>query len=189
MVPTRPRRLTAYLAEHVAHKERRPEQVRVELLARCRAESIEPPTPGRCDRIVAGALRAAEESLTARISSRLPAESIDRLVALVAAGTDQDDDAEPGDGGTEGEDAPPVLGKIKEAPGNVYRLRQGRGDRLQPARRAGDVRRILQSALVYLNTLMLQDVLGEPEWADLLTSADRRGLTRCSGRMCARTGR
>lgn len=37
--------------------------------------------------------------------------------------------------------------------------------------------RILQSALVYVNTLMLQDVLGEPEWADLLTPADRRGLT------------
>nr|WTA00238.1 transposase [Streptomyces sp. NBC_00857] len=37
--------------------------------------------------------------------------------------------------------------------------------------------RILPSALVYLNTLMLQDILGEPEWADLLTPADRRGLT------------
>ncbi|GAB3949641.1 Tn3 family transposase [Streptomyces sparsus] len=36
--------------------------------------------------------------------------------------------------------------------------------------------RILQSALVYVNTLMLQDV-DEPEWADLLTPADRRGLT------------
>ncbi|MEV6507760.1 DUF4158 domain-containing protein [Streptomyces sp. NPDC051642] len=35
-------KLTTYLAEHVAHKERRPEQVRVELLARCRTESIEP---------------------------------------------------------------------------------------------------------------------------------------------------
>lgn len=35
----------------------------------------------------------------------------------------------------------------------------------------------LQSALVYVNTLMLQDILGEPEWADLLTPADRRGLT------------
>ncbi|WP_331721056.1 DUF4158 domain-containing protein [Streptomyces sp. NBC_00454] len=55
-------KLTAHLAEHVAHKERRPEQVRVELLARCRVESIEPPTPGRCDRIVAAALRAAEEA-------------------------------------------------------------------------------------------------------------------------------
>ncbi|MFJ4790817.1 Tn3 family transposase [Streptomyces sp. NPDC088794] len=38
-------------------------------------------------------------------------------------------------------------------------------------------RRILQTALVYVNTLMLQDVLGEPEWADPLTPADRRGLT------------
>ncbi|WP_425276630.1 Tn3 family transposase [Streptomyces diastatochromogenes] len=37
--------------------------------------------------------------------------------------------------------------------------------------------RILQSALVCVNTLMLQDILGEPEWADLLTSADRRRLT------------
>ncbi|MFD3374867.1 MULTISPECIES: Tn3 family transposase [unclassified Streptomyces] len=27
--------------------------------------------------------------------------------------------------------------------------------------------RILQSTLLYVNTLMLQDVLDEPEWADL----------------------
>ncbi|MDX3520204.1 DUF4158 domain-containing protein [Streptomyces scabiei] len=50
-------KLTVYLAEHVAHKERRPERVRVELLARCRTESFEPPTEGRCDRIVRAALR------------------------------------------------------------------------------------------------------------------------------------
>ncbi|MFE7978859.1 Tn3 family transposase [Streptomyces shenzhenensis] len=37
--------------------------------------------------------------------------------------------------------------------------------------------RILQSGLVHVNTLILQDVLGEPEWAGLLTPADRRGLT------------
>jgi hypothetical protein len=30
---------------------------------------------------------------------------------------------------------------------------------------------------VYINTLMLQDVLADPEWAKLLTPADRRGLT------------
>ncbi|GAQ50287.1 hypothetical protein a10_00064 [Streptomyces acidiscabies] len=84
----------AQVREHVAHKERRPEQVRVELLARCRAESIEPPTAGRCDRVVAAALREAEESLTALISSRLVTESVERIMA-------------------------PVLGKVKEAPGNV----------------------------------------------------------------------
>jgi TnpA family transposase len=37
--------------------------------------------------------------------------------------------------------------------------------------------RILQASFVYVNTLMLQDVLGEPEWAGLLTPVDRRGLT------------
>ena len=37
--------------------------------------------------------------------------------------------------------------------------------------------RVLQAALVYVNTLMLQDVLAEEEWAALLGPADRRGLT------------
>jgi Tn3 transposase DDE domain len=37
--------------------------------------------------------------------------------------------------------------------------------------------RILQAALVYINTLMLQDVLADPEWAKLLKPADQRGLT------------
>lgn len=37
--------------------------------------------------------------------------------------------------------------------------------------------RILQASLVYVNTLMLQDVLAEDDWAGLLTPADRRGLT------------
>jgi TnpA family transposase len=37
--------------------------------------------------------------------------------------------------------------------------------------------RILQAALVYVNTLMLQDVLAEEQWAGLLGPADRRGLT------------
>lgn len=36
---------------------------------------------------------------------------------------------------------------------------------------------ILQSSLGFVNTLMLQDVLAEPEWADGLGDADRRGLT------------
>jgi len=37
--------------------------------------------------------------------------------------------------------------------------------------------RILQAALVYVNTLMLQDVLAEHDWSDILTPEDRRGLT------------
>jgi Tn3 transposase DDE domain len=37
--------------------------------------------------------------------------------------------------------------------------------------------RVLQCALVYVNTLMLQDVLADDDWAKLLTTEDRRRLT------------
>jgi TnpA family transposase len=36
---------------------------------------------------------------------------------------------------------------------------------------------LLQSALVHINTLVLQRVLDDPDWAGRLTDADRRGLT------------
>jgi hypothetical protein len=39
---------------------------------------------------------------------------------------------------------------------------------------------ILQSCLALINTLMIQDTLALPEWIDVLTDADRRGLTRSS---------
>lgn len=37
--------------------------------------------------------------------------------------------------------------------------------------------RILQAALVYVNTLMIQDILADDAWTSILTPADRRGLT------------
>ena len=36
---------------------------------------------------------------------------------------------------------------------------------------------ILQSCLGFINTLMIQDILAGPQWADVLGDADRRGLT------------
>jgi hypothetical protein len=36
---------------------------------------------------------------------------------------------------------------------------------------------LLQSALVHVNTLLLQHVLAEPEWRERLSDVDRRGLT------------
>ncbi|MFB6958933.1 Tn3 family transposase [Streptomyces sp. NPDC056309] len=38
------------------------------------------------------------------------------------------------------------------------------------------LRALLQSALVHINTLLLQQVLAEPEWAKKLSEEDRRGL-------------
>ncbi|WP_327634727.1 Tn3 family transposase [Kribbella sp. NBC_00482] len=37
--------------------------------------------------------------------------------------------------------------------------------------------RVLQSALVYVNTLMVQDVLAGGDWSDRMTDVDHRGLT------------
>ncbi len=36
---------------------------------------------------------------------------------------------------------------------------------------------ILQAALVYVNTLMIQEVLADPDWQNILTQEDLRGLT------------
>jgi TnpA family transposase len=36
---------------------------------------------------------------------------------------------------------------------------------------------VLQAAVAYVNTLLVQDVLTEPAWAQVLTAEDRRGLT------------
>nr|WP_231618707.1 Tn3 family transposase [Nonomuraea sp. SBT364] len=36
---------------------------------------------------------------------------------------------------------------------------------------------ISQGCLAYINTLMIQDTVAEPAWADVLTDVDRRGLT------------
>jgi hypothetical protein len=84
-------KLTEWLAASVCQAERRADRVRGELLTRCRAERIEPPSAGRCDRIIR--------------SARTPA----RLAELAAtAGNDEADDGEP-----------QALSLIKSVPGNV----------------------------------------------------------------------
>ena len=95
------------LADSVCLTERRADRVREELLARCRAEQIEPPSAGRCDRIIRSALYQAGQALTARVTGRLGPDASTRLAALAAV----DDDAD----GAE----PPALALIKSVPGNV----------------------------------------------------------------------
>jgi len=83
--------------------------VRVELLAQCRAEQIEPPAAGHCDRIIRSALHQAEQALTARVTARLGPDASTRLAALAAAAdNDEGDGAEPS-----------ALALIKSVPGNV----------------------------------------------------------------------
>jgi hypothetical protein len=68
-----------WLAANVCEKERQVDQVREELLAHLKGEQIEPPARDRVRRIIGTALRQAEQALTARIASRIPAEAAARM--------------------------------------------------------------------------------------------------------------
>jgi hypothetical protein len=102
-------KLTVWLAAGACQAERQADRVREELLARCRTERIEPPSAGRCDRIVRSALHQAEQALALRVTARLSPDASARLAALAAAaGDDEAEDSEPS-----------VLALIKSVPGNV----------------------------------------------------------------------
>ena len=114
-----------WLAVKVCEKERQVDRVRAELLAYLRQERIEPPTRDRIRRIIGTALRQAEQTQTARICGRIPAEAIARLLALIAKSADlgeevegqaEDDGALFGAAEAAGVD---VFAVIREEPGNV----------------------------------------------------------------------
>lgn len=103
-------KLIDWLTRHVARSERHPDRVRDQLLARCRAERIEPPEKTRIERIVRSALHQAEAMQFAQVVSRLETETVVRLDALIA-GDDDADELE--------QSATDVLGMIKTDPGRV----------------------------------------------------------------------
>jgi hypothetical protein len=78
-------KLTVWLAVEVCEDERQRDRVREQLLVRCRDQRIEPPTPGRVDRIVRSALHQAEVEMTCRIAAHLSAATAERLRLRVAA--------------------------------------------------------------------------------------------------------
>ncbi len=78
-------KLTDWLVANVTQAQRRADQVRADLLQRCREEGIEPPSPGRIERIVRSALHQGEQLSFTRIAARLPTEVCARLDALVTA--------------------------------------------------------------------------------------------------------
>jgi len=91
-----------WLAANVCEKECQVDRVREELLAHLKGEQIEPPAWDRVRRIIGTALRQAEQVLTARIASRIPAEAVARMLALIARAADPGDEEEaaPGEAGT-----------------------------------------------------------------------------------------
>ena len=111
-----------WLAVNVCEKERQVGQVREELLAHLKDERIEPPARDRVRRIIGTALRQAEQAL--RIASRIPADAVARMLALIARAADPgEEEAARGEAGTlfgaaevTGVD---VFAAIRDEPGNV----------------------------------------------------------------------
>jgi hypothetical protein len=84
-------KLIEWLAASICQAERRADRVREELLAQCRDGQIEPPSAGRCDRIIRSALHPAEQALTQLVAARLGPDAIARLAALTATAADDAD--------------------------------------------------------------------------------------------------
>jgi hypothetical protein len=91
-------KMIAWLAEEVCPSELNEDRQREAVLARCRAERLEP--PGRMDRIVGAANRIADERFCAVTVSRLPADVAAALRSIVAESSEPEadelgDDADP----------------------------------------------------------------------------------------------
>ncbi|WP_433258603.1 hypothetical protein ACQPYK_24055 [Streptosporangium sp. CA-135522] len=69
--------------------------MREQLLAHLKDERIEPPTRDRLRRIIGSGLRQAEQALTARICSRIPAEAVARMLVMIAKTADPGDEVKP----------------------------------------------------------------------------------------------
>ena len=86
--------VASWLLEEVLPREQDTEKLRVAFYERCRALKIEPPTPGRVDRLVASASRCFEEQFCDSVFGRLPEDAllkIDALLATVPTGRHADE--------------------------------------------------------------------------------------------------
>lgn len=102
----------------VTTAEQRPDQVRAELLGWLRRCGVEPPTPGRLDRMVASARDRGERILFERVAARLPVGVRERLNALVIGVSDEpeNEDVTTGSGtAASGQ----VLAWVKSDPGRL----------------------------------------------------------------------
>lgn len=79
--------MIAWLAQEVCPSELNEDRQREAVLARCRAERIEP--PGRMSRIIGSANRIADERFCATIVGRLSADVAQSLWALIVDGDDE----------------------------------------------------------------------------------------------------
>ncbi|MGC4858779.1 Tn3 family transposase [Micromonospora sp. DT41] len=106
-------KMIAWLAEQVCPSELNEDRQRDAVLARCRAEKLEP--PGRMDRIVGAANRIADARFCADTTARLPADATAALWAVL--GDDQDDEPDDADAVTGG--GVSFFNELKADPGKL----------------------------------------------------------------------
>ena len=75
--------LTAWLVENVLPRDQHPDHLHSQILERCRALHIEPPSPERTDRLVRSALHTFETRFCAATCKRLTPAVRERLEALL----------------------------------------------------------------------------------------------------------
>jgi TnpA family transposase len=75
--------LEVWLRDHAVAETRDIDRLAAALEERCRAITIEPPTPDRIKRIVRAAIHAREERFATTVHARLPPEARERLDALL----------------------------------------------------------------------------------------------------------
>ena len=105
-------KLIAWLAGDICRVEMSRDRLRSALLARCRQEKIEPPTPGQIERLLGAAESMFGRQFTETTLGRLAAESIVRLEELIATG-----DPEGESGNAVGKRS--FLQELKEDPGSI----------------------------------------------------------------------
>ena len=93
-------KLIVWLAAEIRPSEMSRDRLRAALLARCRQEKIEPPTPGQIERLLGAAEAMFERQFTTTTVERLPAAAIAKLEELIV--TDDGDDPDGGSAGGSG---------------------------------------------------------------------------------------
>jgi len=160
--------LAVWLSEHVLPQGHPDEHVNAAAYQRLRDLGVEPPTPDRLARIFASASSAFEERFCTEKAGRLPPATLGRLEALLSAVTEGGETAEP-------EHSP--LQQLKMDPGRV-----GLDNALEEISKLQQLRQLnlpqdLFRHVAYINTLMIQRVLTEPDWTQRMLPDDLRALT------------
>lgn len=78
--------VASWLLEEILPREQDPEKLRTVFHERCQALKIEPPTPGRVDRLISSVASRFEERFCASVFGRLPEDALLKMDALLATG-------------------------------------------------------------------------------------------------------